>query len=317
MSGVLVASDRTAKRLTRILAVLPWIIAHDGADLNDVVQRFGYQDSSDLIKDLHLVFATGLPGYGPGDLIDVDIFNDEVFVDAADYFSQPVRLTPAEALGLLASGMTLVEAGQAPPALISAVDKITGAIGGEASDAIHFDVPTPDNVSAIREAIDRNHVVRIGYVGLASNVRTQRDVEGWGVTFSLGNWYLMGYCRLAEDERVFRIDRIDAVSELDETYAAPESLSLGRIGYQPSESDSHVAFTVAPSSGWVAEYYPVDSTELEDGSLRIRMSVADPMVAARLLIQLGTEASDTEGSVVAKATESLRNRILTRYTSTK
>ncbi|MGI9584540.1 MAG: helix-turn-helix transcriptional regulator [Acidimicrobiia bacterium] len=311
------ASDRTAKRLTRILAVLPWIIANDGADVDDVVQRFGYQDSSDLIKDLHLVFATGLPGYGPGDLIDVDIFNDEVFVDAADYFSQPVRLTPAEALGLLAAGLTLVESGQAPPALISAVDKVTTAIGGEGVDAIHFDVPTPDSVSTIRDAIDRSHVVRIGYVGLASNVRTERDVEGWDVTFSLGNWYLRGYCRMADDERVFRIDRIDTVTELDETYTAPQLQTLTGIGYQPSESDSHVAFTVAPSSAWVAEYFPVDSTELDDGSLRIRMSVADPKVAARLLIQLGSDASDAEGSVVTEATDSLRNRILTRYSSTE
>jgi proteasome accessory factor C len=312
-----VASDRTAKRLTRILAVLPWIISHEGADLNEVVDRFGYQDSSDLIKDLHLVFATGLPGYGPGDLIDVDILDDEVFVDAADYFSRPVRLTPAEALGLLASGMTLVESGQAPPALVSAVDKVTAAIGAGGSDAIHFDVPTPEYVSDLKGAIDRNRVVRIGYVGLASNERTEREVEGWAVTFSLGNWYLRGFCRLADDERVFRIDRIDSVVERDETYSSPHLAVDGRIGYQPSESDSHVAFTVAPSSAWVAEYYPMDSTELEGGSLRVRMSVADPNVAARLLIQLGSDVSDVEGTTVVDATAALRKRILTRYSHTE
>ncbi len=309
--------SRTARCLSRILSVLPWVIAQDGAQLDDVVERFGYKDSSDLIKDLHLVFVTGLPGYGPGDMIDVDIYDDEVYVDAADYFSRPLRLTPSEALGLLASGMTLVESGQAPPSLVTAVEKLTGVIGADTADVVQFDVPTPDMVTALRAAIDRNHIVHIGYVGLASNERTERDVEGWAVTFNLGNWYLRGFCRLAMDERVFRVDRIDTLTELDETFDAPVSVPDGRVEYQPSESDSHVEFTAAPRSRWVAEYFPVDSSELEDGSLRVRMSVADPLVAARLLIQLNGDVSDVDGEAVTTATKQLRSRILTRYGRTK
>ena len=72
------SSERTAARLSRILAMLPWIIEHDGADIEDLVERFDYENKADLVKDLHLVFMTGLPGYGPGDLIDVDVFDDEV-----------------------------------------------------------------------------------------------------------------------------------------------------------------------------------------------------------------------------------------------
>ena len=120
------SSDRTAKRLTRILSVLPWIIEHDGAPTDDVVERFGYTNTAELVKDLHLVFMTGLPGYGPGDLIDVDVFEDEVFVTAADYFARPLRLTPPEALGLLAAGLTMVESDQAPSALRSAVAILPG-----------------------------------------------------------------------------------------------------------------------------------------------------------------------------------------------
>jgi proteasome accessory factor C len=307
------ASDRTAKRLTRILAVLPWIIEREGASTHEIVERFGYANTAELIKDLHLVFMTGLPGYGPGDLIDVDIFEDEVFVDAADYFARPLRLTPPEALGLLAAGLTIVESEQAPEALRSAVDKLIAVIAPENGDAITVDVPTPPHVGLLREAIEERSPVLINYVGLASNERSARVVEGHSVFFNLGNWYLSGFCREADADRVFRVDRIEAIEIVDGTYEMDESDKQAMIQYQPTESDVRVSFTLESQSSWVAEYYPLDVNELEDGALRVTMSVSDALVAARLLLQLGDQASDIDGAEVERTLESLRTRILARY----
>jgi len=293
--------------------VLPWIISHDGAETDDLVDRFGYRDTAELVQDMHLVFVTGLPGYGPGDLIDVDVYDDEIFVDAADYFSQPLRLTPAEALGLLASGMTLIQSDLAPPALHSAVEKLAAVVVPSDGDAVTFDVPTPEFVSPLRDAVSSRHVTRIGYVGIATNQRTEREVEGWSVFFNLGNWYLSGYCRLATASRVFRIDRMDSVEVLAETYDIPEAPVQTTIDYQPSESDEHVQFTLAPSARWVSEYYPVDIEELPGGRLRVLMGVSDPLVAARLLLQLGDTVSDISGDAVRSSLADLRDRIVTRY----
>ena len=112
-------SPRTAKRLNRILAMLPWVIAHPGASVDKVCERFDYT-RAELAADLDLVFVCGLPGYGPGDLMVAYIDEDEVVVELADYFANPVRLTPPEALSLLAAGMALLSTGQAPAALQSA-----------------------------------------------------------------------------------------------------------------------------------------------------------------------------------------------------
>jgi proteasome accessory factor C len=310
-------SDRTTRRLARILAVLPFIIERDGADIDDLVERFDYRDRADLVKDLHLVFVTGLPGYGPGDLIDVDIFEDEVYVDAADYFSRPLRLTPPEALGLLAAGATLLASDQAPDHLASAVDKLTGVIGVDTARSVSFDVPTPDLVRQLRRAIESHHVVRIGYVGMASNERAERDVEGWSVSFSLGNWYLTGLCRLAGARRVFRVDRIDSFEELAETYDFSRRTDDEAIGYRPTDEDVRVSFTVSPRAAWVAEYYPVDAESNADGTVRIGMSVSDPLVAGRLLVQLGADAYDVEGPQVIAARDALIERIVTRYALTQ
>ena len=311
------SSDRTAHRLSRILAMLPWIIEHEGAKIEDLIDRFDYEDKADLVKDLHLVFMTGLPGYGPGDLIDVDVYDDEVFVDAADYFSRPLRLTAPQALGLLAAGMTFIGSDQAPPALTSAVDKLTTAVVPEADSFVYFDVPAPESLSVLKAAVEQRQVVRITYVALATNERTVRDVEGSSVFFNLGNWYLSGFCRSAQAERVFRIDRIAAIEVLDVTYEATSMEGDSIVRYRPDDSDVHVSFTVDPTSRWVSEYYPVDVVDLDNGTQRITMSVSDPLVAARLLIRLGDAVSDIVGDEIVASMNDLRTRIRTRYARTK
>ncbi len=310
------SSDRTAQRLSRILAMLPWIIEHDGAEIDDLITRFEYKNKADLVKDLHLVFMTGLPGYGPGDLIDVDVYDDEVFVNAADYFSRPLRLTAPQALGLLAAGMTFIGSDQAPPALTSAVEKLTTAVVPDAESFVYFDVPAPPLLTVLRDAIEERRVIRIEYVAIATNDRTSREVEGTSVFFNLGNWYLAGYCHLAGAERVFRVDRIAAAETIDESYEIKATTTDSIVRYHPDESDVHVSFTVEPNARWVSEYYPVDASDLDDGSQRITMSVSDPLVAGRLLIRLGNAASDIDGLEVTEAMELLRQRIGARYSRT-
>jgi proteasome accessory factor C len=174
-------------------------------------------------------------------------------------------------------------------------------------------VPTPPHVGLLREAIEERSPVLINYVGLASNERSVRVVEGHSVFFNLGNWYLSGFCREADADRVFRVDRIEAIEIVDGTYEMDESDKQAMIQYQPTESDVRVSFTLEPQSSWVAEYYPLDVNELEDGALRVTMSVSDALVAARLLLQLGDQASDIDGAEVERTLESLRTRILARY----
>jgi len=111
-----VSSARTAERLARILAMVPWVIAHPGAQVDEVCRRFGY-DRDDLVRDLNLVFVCGLPGYGPGDLMEAYLDDDEVVIDMADYFARPVKLTAVEALMMLAGGMAILSSGTADRAL--------------------------------------------------------------------------------------------------------------------------------------------------------------------------------------------------------
>lgn len=306
-------SVRTEMRIARILAMIPFVVASDGATIHDLRERFGYASDAEVVKDLQLIFLTGLPGYGPGDLIDVDIFEDEVTIDSAEYFARPMRLTPTEALGLLAAGSTFIASDQASPELRSAIDKLSRAIGAQMDDHVFVDVPTPPNVELLRSAIEETRLVEITYVAITTNEHTTRLVEGESVFFNLGRWYLSGFCRYADADRLFRVDRIDTVRVLDELYEPSVADASSIVRYEPSPDDHVVEFTVGTASRWVTEYYPVEASPLPDGGQHVTMRVSDPLVAARLLLRLGSDAVLVSGDAVAAALDDLRRRVLLRY----
>lgn len=306
-------SQRTASRLTRILTMLPWVIAHPGATVEEVGSRFGYADAQDLARDLDMVFVCGLPGYGPGDLMVAYIEDDQVVVDMADYFGDAPRLTPTETLSMLAAGMAVIATGQASPALESAVDKLAASVAPDLEGLTVDIAAEPDLVGPLRRAAAEHRVVELTYTSLSRGETTRREVEPWTVFTSLGNWYLTGYCRLAADERIFRLDRIRDVVVGEQTFAAPARTPEPVVRYTPSEDDVRCRIRLGPGARWVLDYYPVEVVAEEDSTVTIEFAAADPSVAARLLLRLGERATLVEGAEVRAALADLGGRILARY----
>lgn len=305
--------SRTAQRLTRILSMVPWVIAHPGARVEEVCRRFGYTERQ-LLEDLNLVFVCGLPGYGPGDLMVAYVENGEVIVDMAEYFSRPLRLTPAEALVLLAAGSALVSTAQAPAALERAVDKLATAMGIEAEETIVVNLAGESAlVGLLRDAVADARVVALTYTSLGKGETRDRQVEPWSVFSTLGNWYLSGYCHTAGAERVFRVDRIQEAHATDETFEPPAEPPPPEVRYTPSEDDIRATIRLGPRSRWVADYYPVEVLSEDDSGMVIEFSAADPAVAARLLLRLGPDAQLLQGPETGAALEDLRARIVARY----
>jgi proteasome accessory factor C len=306
------SSPRTARRLNRILAMIPWVIANPGATVDEVCARFGYTKRQ-LAADLDLVFVCGLPGYGPGDLMVAYIDDDEVVVEMADYFASPVRLAPAEALGLLASGLAVLSSGQAPAALASAVDKLVHVLAPDGDLGLEVDLTEPALVGLLRAAAAAGEVVHLTYTALSTGETTERSVEPWSVFSTLGNWYLRGHCRLKDGERVFRIDRIRDAAATGERFVPPAVVPPPVVEYTPGEEDAFAVIRLDGPARWVADYYPVEEVVEDAESVTVRFSASDPAVAARLLLRLGEDAELLDGNEVADALADARGRILARY----
>jgi proteasome accessory factor C len=306
-------SNRTVSRLSRILALIPYVLAKDGVPVSEILERFDYTEA-ELTRDLNTVFFCGLPGYTPGDLMEAYIDEDEVVIDAADYFARAPRLTSMEALGLIAAGMAIIDSGQGSPELAKAVDKLTRAILPDAGSAIAVDVSgESETLARLKAAAAGQQVVRITYRSLSRETETVRDIEPWAVINTLGNWYVQGFCRMVGAERVFRIDRIRDLQVLDETFERPDEVPEPGVGYSPSDDDVTARILLSPRAAWVLSYYPVDVlTEGEEGT-EIRFSSSDAEIPARLLLRLGGEARLLEGKEVGERVAEIAARLREKY----
>jgi predicted DNA-binding transcriptional regulator YafY len=148
----------------------------------------------------------------------------------------PLMFTEEEAtaimLGLL--GTSWLEIGQSSVAVEGALAKVSRVLPARArerlgamSEHLFISSPQPEGrpdislLLTLSEAIGQQQRVAMDYRSLGDEV-THRNVEPYGIIGWQGHWYLVGYCCLRRDHRTFRLDRIQKVEPLDESFERPE-----------------------------------------------------------------------------------------------
>ena len=314
-------TPKASERLRRLLVMVPYLVQHPGTELAEVTRLFGVSEDA-LLDDLNLLFVSGLPPYGPGDLIDVDIQDGRVWVRMADYFSRPLRLTRTEALALYLRGTAaaatpgLVEA----TALTSALRKLGEGLGPatlgrlpELVEAAEGARPA-QTLDALREAVMRHERVRIEYHAASSAETTSREIDPEEVFFAVGNWYVVAWDHRSNEERMFRADRIRTVAATGERFEPLGLAGAGRPLYTPGERDVPVRLLLHPGARWVGEYYEVDSAiEREDGDLEIVLPAGRLEWVERLLLRLGGEAEAVDPPALNDRVRELARRTAERY----
>jgi proteasome accessory factor C len=297
-----------------MLAIVPWIAAQDGPTVEEVCRRFGVERRQ-LIEDLSVVQFVGLPPYTPDMLIEVVFEGDRVWVRLADVFSRPLRLSPDQALGLVAAGTALAET-SGP--LATGLAKLADLLGIDPEDAIaiRLGASRPEVLETLRRAVREQRRVHLDYFAYSRDRRTSREVDPYRVFAAGGAWYLVGWCHLVGDRRTFRVDRIYRVELLDSGFERPPSDEVAAEVFAVEPTAPRITLDLAPSARWVAETYPVDQvTEGPEGRLRVRLAVASRTWLERLLLRLGPAAKvvETTDPGLRDAGREAAQRVLARY----
>lgn len=307
---------RLSKRLGRILVLLPYAIQHPGVSVAELARKFDVT-KKDLLDDLNLVFLCGLPGYGPGDLIDVELQEDRVYVRMADYFAAPLRLTPTEALALYAGATALAKSpalGE-DTALQRAVVKLGRALGvergeGEGSGiAVTLEPASEAYLGSLRGAITDRKQVAMEYFTASRGELARRTADPWGLIAARGHWYLIAGDHSSGEERMFRLDRIKSLEVLDADADVPDEFdpSPYKGAFRGDGGEERLRFEISPEAAtWFQDYYPVEeATDLPDGWRRIELLASTTRWAAMLILQLGEQVRAVEPPVVAAEVKSL------------
>jgi len=311
-----VPPSKVARRMERLLAIVPYVIRHPGTTLEDLGRLFDV-DPRSLIRDLNLLFMTGLPPYDPGNLIEVDIEDGRVWIGMADYFERPVRLTPAEALALYLKGTVFLGAqGLAEAeALRSALDKLKEHLGetlGELQIEAGEGKPSGP-LDAVRGAVERVETLEVDYYSASRDEVATRRIDPEHVFSALGNWYAVAWDHLREEERLFRIDRIREARRTDVGFDPRGLAGPGRPLYTPTDRDVPVRLRLGPRARWVAEYYEVVDEREGEGGLEVTLPTPDLAWVAKLVLRAGTEIEVLEPPELRDLAAEMAEETLARY----
>ena len=199
-------------QLTRLLALIPWLLSRPGVSIAETAREFGISESQ-LRADLGLAFFCGLPGHMPDDLIDVSLEDDRIVITNAETIARPLRLAPDEAVALLVGLRALadVPSPTGPDVLDRVIAKLERAAGDAADAHRHITVAIEGagkSQDAVAQALREGRRLSLEYYVPARDEVTSRDVDPLRLLVVDGHSYLEAWCLLADDLRIFRLDRI-------------------------------------------------------------------------------------------------------------
>ena len=179
----------------------------------------------------------------------------------------PLMFTAAEATGLV---MATIEGhrGAADP---------TDVVGGALAKILRVlpervAVPTPESTgdTARHEHLERllaacsaGRVLRLGY--RTGQRLSTMDIEPWAVVLRHSRWYLLCWLRGRDAQRVLRVDRVESVEPLPETFSPPPDLDAMRTLEDHFSQGWRYAVEVVVEAppAWVERWVPRSFARLE------------------------------------------------------
>jgi len=293
-----------AERLDRTLAIVPWVANQPNgtATFSEIGERFNI-DSDDLRDCLVITSMVGVHPYTPDVLINAIVDADTVSIELPDYFRRPLRLTAEQTFALLTSAKALlsVPGADEDSALARGLAKVLIALGEASETAVEIAIDTASDAitEQLRSAIDNRLSVEITYYSYGRDNTGNRVVDPWTIHSEGGLWYLQGWCHTSGAERIFRIDRIHEVTQIDRAFDVPDPVPEFQL-FDSSDVNGRVTLRLGPSAKWVVEYYPTESVTSEpNGTITVELAIGSLAWFERLLLRLGPDA------VVLDASEGL------------
>ena len=281
------------EKVARLLAVIPYVAGRGPVPIDEIAARFSYP-RRELVADLTgVVGYVGVAPFTPDTMIEVTVDDEHVWIVYGKWFERPMRLEPGEALALFAAGTALLATtgdDDASGPLLRGLTKLGAALGPGNDLPVDIVLGSAEErvLADLRTAITEHRCVHLDYYSYGRDRRTERVVEPHRVFADDGQWYLAGWCRRAEGDRVYRVDRVHHVRVLDEGFDPPTTATAV---VDPSAAGERVTLDLAPEARWVVAQYPHhEADDLPDGGVRVTLPVTALAWLERLLLRLGPQA---------------------------
>ncbi|MEO8885557.1 MAG: WYL domain-containing protein [Mucilaginibacter sp.] len=300
-------------RIDRISAILIQLQSRRVVKASDIAERFNISLRT-VYRDIRTLEEAGIPligeagvGYSIMDgyrLPPVMFTREEAiaFLTAEKFVE---KLTDANTLTNYQSAMYKVRAilKTTEKDLLEGMDNRIAVL----KTPIQQNASTNNHIQTILNAIVQKSVLRIKYFAGHSQENTTRDIEPVGIFYLSSHWHLIAYCRLRDDYRDFRIDRIKTLTITDQYFEAEHPTLKQYIAQTAKEKLLETVVIVVDKAVYShldgQKYYSGFVAEKEiDGRIEMTFLCGSLEGFARWYIMFGDQADIIEP-------ESLKDRV--------
>ena len=171
-----------------------------------------------------------------------------------------------------------------------------------------------------KAAVQKRHL-EINYYTMSRKKKTRRKVAPYKIWFFNGTFYLVGYCLLRKDVRIFALDRIKKCQPLSETFEIPESFSFedfikDRFGIYHGDPTAVKIWFSADIAGYIKEKVWHTSQTIEDradGSIIFEATVAGTDEIKFWIMSWGSHARVLAPEALGREIKSEAEAVLKAY----
>lgn len=210
----MVKKSTPAEKAARMLDLVPFISTHQGIPMKELAAEFGVSES-ELTSDLNALWMCGDSRF---DLIDLTFDSGFVSIRNAETLNVVRSLSSQEIVSVLIGLDILVN--QLPEDrtdLVTVLENLKSKLGnGLQQNVFAAPLNSSKSVAIIEQALTTSQKVSIEYYTASEDKVSQRTLIPIRLYQSEGRDFLDAYCENVQAHRTFRVDRIRAVSLLED-----------------------------------------------------------------------------------------------------
>ena len=176
-------------------------------------------------------------------------------------------------------------------------------------------------INQVNEAALSRKRIEIVYFAMSQGKKTKRKIDPYKIWFFNSTFYLIGYCHLRKEIRIFALDRIKMLHQTDEDFVIPEDFKLEDFlkpsfgVYQGEEQKVRIWFS-AEIAGYIKEKIWHESQKLlpqKDGSVIFEAQVAGTDEIRFWILNWGSNAEVLGPSSLREEIRIEAGKMLERY----
>jgi proteasome accessory factor C len=154
-------------------------------------------------------------------------------------------------------------------------------------------VEAPQALGPLTRAIHERREVSFAYAAPGRGAPESRRVRPHELLSHRGQWYLQAWCNTRQDDRLFRVDRMQDLSLTDTAFQPREDARAEVPNPARTDAAVRVRFTrlVAP---YVRERFGEDARLLADGGVEVRVAGDNERWLTQWVLSFGGEAEVLE-----------------------